>query len=48
MESVARGLKSRRWRPGPLVLDPGGGLNSEHALRALQRWMREAADGGSG
>ncbi len=48
VESVARGLKSRRWRPGPLVLDPAGGLNSEHALRALQRWMREAADGGRG
>ena len=42
VESVAKGLKSRGYRPGPLVLDPNGGLNSEHAIRTLQQWMREA------
>jgi hypothetical protein len=45
VESVARGLKSRGYRPGPLVLDPRCGLNSEHSIRALQHWMREAVDG---
>ncbi len=45
VESVAEGLKSRGYRPGPLVVDPAGGLNSEHSIRTLQRWMREAVDG---
>ncbi|MBZ0123434.1 MAG: aromatic ring-hydroxylating dioxygenase subunit alpha [Roseovarius sp.] len=44
VESVARGLKSRGYRPGPLVLDPACGLNSEHSIRTLQQWMREAVD----
>ena len=44
VESVAMGLKSRGYRPGPLVIDPAGGLNSEHSLRTLQQWMREAVD----
>ena len=45
VESVAQGLKSRGYRPGPLVLDPAGGLNAENAIRTLQQWMREAAEG---
>lgn len=44
VESVARGLKSRGYRPGPLVLDPACGLYSEHSIRTLQQWMREAVD----
>jgi len=44
VESVYRGLGSRGYRPGPLVLDPGCGVNSEHSIEALQRWMREAVD----
>ena len=44
VESVAQGLKSRGYRPGPLVLDPAGGLNTENAIRTLQQWMREAAE----
>jgi len=44
VESVARGLRSRGYTPGPLVLDPACGLNSEHAIRRLQQWMREAVD----
>ena len=43
VESVAKGLTSRGYRPGPLVLDPNGGLNSEHSIRVLQEWMTEAA-----
>ena len=45
VESVQRGLNSRGYRPGPLILDPACGVNSEHSIRALQQWMREAVDG---
>ncbi len=45
VESVQRGLKSRGYVPGPLVLDPKCGVNSEHSVMHLQKWMREAIDG---
>ncbi len=45
VESVQRGLRSRGYRPGPLVVDPDCGVNSEHSIRRLQEWMREALDG---
>lgn len=45
VESVQRGLRSRGYTPGPLVLDPNNGVNSEHPIMHLQRWMREAIDG---
>lgn len=45
VESVQKGLRSRGYRPGPLVLDPKCGLNSEHSVLKLQQWMREAVDG---
>ena len=45
VESVQRGLGSRGYRPGPLVIDPGCGVMSEHSIAALQRWMREAVEG---
>ena len=44
IESVQKGLGSRGYRPGPLVVDPCGGVESEHSIQALQRWMREGAD----
>lgn len=44
VESVQRGLKSRGYVPGPLVIDPKCGVNSEHSVMHLQRWMREAVD----
>ncbi len=44
VESVQRGLRSRGYVPGPLVIDPEGGVNSEHPVMHLQRWMREAID----
>ncbi|MEM9205205.1 MAG: aromatic ring-hydroxylating dioxygenase subunit alpha [Pseudomonadota bacterium] len=44
VESVQRGLRSRGYVPGPLVVDPKGGVNSEHPVMHLQRWMREAID----
>lgn len=45
VESVHRGLKSRGYRPGPLVLDPGCGVMSEHSIATLQGWMRAAVEG---
>ena len=44
VESVQRGLSSRGYRPGPLVLDPQCGVNSEHSIKVLQQWMRQAID----
>ena len=46
VESVQRGLKSRGYVPGPLVVDPKCGVSSEHSILHLQRWMREAIDNG--
>ena len=37
-----RGLASKGYRPGPLMVDPSGGVNSEHSLVALQIWWHEA------
>ena len=45
VESVQRGLKSRGYRPGPLVVDPRRGVRSEHSVQVLQGWVREAIDG---
>jgi len=44
VESVQRGLNSRGYRPGPLVLDPACGVNSEHSIQRLQQWIREGID----
>lgn len=44
VESVQRGLRSRGYRPGPLVVDPACGVNSEHSIMHLHRWFREAFD----
>ena len=43
VESVQRGLASRGYRPGPLVVDPAGGVKSEHSIAVLQAWMRAGA-----
>ncbi len=40
VESVQQGLKSRGYKPGPLVIDPAGGVDSEHSIATLQQWMR--------
>jgi len=45
VESVQRGLGSRGYVPGPLVVDPACGVNSEHSVMHLQRWMRAAVEG---
>jgi len=40
VESVHTGLKSKGYIPGPLVLDPQNGVDSEHSIATLQHWMR--------
>lgn len=45
VESVQRGLSSRGYTPGPLVLDPNHGVHSEHSVQALQQWIRDCVDG---
>jgi phenylpropionate dioxygenase-like ring-hydroxylating dioxygenase large terminal subunit len=45
VESVRRGLRSKGYRLGPLVIDPACGVYSEHSVQRLQQWMREAVDG---
>ncbi len=42
VRSVQRGLASRGYRPGPLVIDPDMGLNSEHTIAAIKTWYTEA------
>jgi phenylpropionate dioxygenase-like ring-hydroxylating dioxygenase large terminal subunit len=41
VESVQRGLGSRGYVPGPLVVDPAAGVDSEHSIATLQNWMRQ-------
>ncbi len=44
VNSVQRGLKSKGYAPGPLVLDPRLGFNSEHSVRTLNEWLLRALD----
>ena len=44
VNSVQRGLKSRGYAPGPLVLDPDFGVNSEHSIRTLNEWLLQALE----
>jgi phenylpropionate dioxygenase-like ring-hydroxylating dioxygenase large terminal subunit len=39
---VQRGLGSRGYRPGPLIVAPSGcGIASEHSIASLHEWVRE-------
>jgi len=42
VNSVQQGLASLGYRPGPLVIDPEYGVNSEHSIRAIHEWIRDA------
>ncbi len=42
VESVQRGLNSRGYGSGPLVIDPDSGVHSEHTIAALRDWTLEA------
>ena len=32
------------YRPGPLVINPQEGIDSEHSIAKLHEWLREAVD----
>ncbi len=40
--NVQRGLGSKGYRPGPLVISPSHGIQSEHSIAALHRWLIES------
>jgi len=42
VESVQRGLASKGYNPGPLIIDPRHGVNSEHSVKALNDWLLTA------
>jgi phenylpropionate dioxygenase-like ring-hydroxylating dioxygenase large terminal subunit len=44
VERVQRGLGSLGYRPGVLVVNPAQGIDSEHSIATLHRWMRESVD----
>ena len=44
VNSVQRGLKSKGYQPGPLVLNPEFGVNSEHTIHSIKQWVLEALD----
>ncbi|MBX2880123.1 MAG: aromatic ring-hydroxylating dioxygenase subunit alpha [Granulosicoccus sp.] len=41
VESAQKGMGSRGYSPGPLVLDPAFGVKSEHPIKVLHEWMRD-------
>ena len=45
VKNVQRGLRSMGYTPGPLILDPAGGIDNEFSVAALHRWLRESVDG---
>lgn len=44
VKNVQRGLKSMGYTPGPLIIDPDGGIENELSISTLHRWLREAVD----
>ena len=44
VREVQKGLGSRGYRPGPLVISPACGINSEHSISALHAWVRAEVD----
>ena len=44
VKNVQRGLNSIGYQPGPLVVDPAGGIDNELSISLLHRWLRDAVD----
>lgn len=42
VRSVQRGVASRGYRPGPLIVDPDMGVNSEHSIAVIKAWYQDA------
>lgn len=45
VRNVQRGVQSKGYRPGPLVLDPKGGIDNELSIATLHQWLRDAVGG---
>ncbi len=45
VRNVQRGLYSIGYRPGPLIVDPAGGIDNELSIAVLHEWLRESLDG---
>lgn len=45
VKATQRGLHSRGYRPGPLVIAPQGGIDSEHSVALLHGWVEEILEG---
>ncbi len=44
VKEVQRGLRSRGYKPGPLIVDPEGGIDNELPIQILHQWLRSAVD----
>lgn len=44
VKNVQRGVRSRGFVPGPLMLNPGGGIDNEAPVATLHQWLRAAVD----
>jgi len=44
LRHVQRGVGSRGFSPGPLMVDPNGGINNELSIATLHQWLRAAVD----
>ena len=44
VKNVQRGVNSRGFVPGPLMIDPKGGANNELSIAILHRWVREMVE----
>ena len=42
VKQVQRGLNSRGYVPGPLLLNPEGGINNELPIHKLHQWLKQA------
>ncbi len=44
VKQVQRGLNSKGYKPGPLILNDEGGINNELPIQKLHEWLRAAVD----
>lgn len=44
VRNVQRGITSRGYTPGPLIIDKNGSIDSELSIAALHQWMRAGVD----
>ena len=42
VKEVQRGLNSRGYNPGPLIVDPEGGIDNELPIQKLHEWLKAA------